>query len=141
MVRRRPTPRHETTRARSPRHTDVPRRRRWRASGAKTLWFLHEARWAGHDARIQRFILDAALETSDSRSAGAECRFQCGERFGRAAGSSAHENIDGGVLALGPGVNGDVGFGKEGNARDAFSGAEVMQLQLQECNPRNRDSL
>jgi len=22
----------------------------------KKPWFLHEARWAGHDARIQRFI-------------------------------------------------------------------------------------
>jgi len=38
------------------RHTEVPRRRRWRSRGQKPR-FLTAARWAGQDAPIQRFIL------------------------------------------------------------------------------------
>ncbi len=38
------------------RHMDVPRRRRWRSIRQKPR-FLPDARWAGQDARIQRYIL------------------------------------------------------------------------------------
>jgi len=52
------TPNHEAARPRH-RHKDVPRRHRWRSRGQKPR-FLTAARWAGQDARIQRFISRAA---------------------------------------------------------------------------------
>jgi hypothetical protein len=52
---------HTVRPERAARHRDVPRRRRWRRFGQKPR-FLPGApspkqRWAGQDARIQRFIL------------------------------------------------------------------------------------
>ena len=50
-----PTPKHETVRPRD-RHTEVPRRRRWRGLGQKTVLFARGALGRA-GARMQRFIL------------------------------------------------------------------------------------
>ena len=60
-------------RTRTLRDRDVPRRRRWRSREQKPR-FLIAARWAGQDARIQRFISERNRESSEETAARAILR-------------------------------------------------------------------
>src|SRR5205085_1818607 len=47
-------------------------------------------------------------------------------------GLAAHEDVERGVVGLGPGVDGDVAFRQHGDPGDAAVGLEMMQMDVQQ---------